>query len=598
MAPAHSSPVTLSDISVHFEGNLGILSLEHQGDSVESNSGDLSEIRDVVLKNGSTSPTYTSSSSFVRTGATSLTFRPSQKRIFNLLHVPRQSGEACLSYISLNVVTDRFSLKYDITRHDPTAAMWWQGTAGFTDKRRPVAKRIGMDRKPFEVQILPRPPKLRIRTPNLLQNYYTDEVVILDVELDNGENEAIDVSLEVRLYGFSETSPRFDWLDPSKNVEGQIQERENMDDVDRDEDGEIHPVLIRRRPMGLIQPGATHSIAALFSNTFSAQKYEVEVAALYTLVSDPDTPIYKTVPIDLSFLRPFEANYEFLPRVHLAPWPDFFHWDDTPDTGTSDGIAKSQQNLGLQQRWCLNVKMVSFALEPLIVEGITVSETVPADGVLCDIGTEHIVQGPYKNQLHPEELRVSEFIIDIQRLSFDERRTTSLDLAMNIRWRRNPTDNQGNQTTTPTTTSAIDPQRLSAIAWSSTSLPVPRFVAPLGEPRVLASVTPSSDTSSVVHLDYTVENPSSHLLSFSITMEPSDNLVFDGPEVMALHLVPLSRHTIRYDISAESNDDGGGMWLQPNLVVFDTYFRKTLVALPTEGMRSDKKGILVWVDGK
>jgi hypothetical protein len=39
-----------------------------------------------------------------------------------------------------------------------------------------------------------------------------------------------------------------------------------------------------------------------------------------------------------------------------------------------------------------------------------------------------------------------------------------------------------------------------------------------------------------------------------------------------------------------------GMWIQPHLLVIDTYFNKTLRVLPTEGMQSDRKGILVWVD--
>lgn len=599
VAPSNSSPTTLSKISILFEGTLGAITLRHQDDSTESDSGDPVEIQDVALENCSGSTSHAGRSSCSRNGTNNLTFLPSQKRVFNLTHIPREPGEARLSSISLHAETDKFSLEYAITQRNPSAATWWQQTKKANEKPKPVMKRMGMDRNPFAAQILPRPPKLRIKTPNLLENYYTDETVILDVELDNDESEAVDVNLEVRLYGFSEISPRFDWFDASRDVHEQIQERKGLDDIDRDEDGEIHPVLIRRRPMGLIQAGATTSVATLFSNTFSAQKYELEIAALYNLVSDPDTPIYKTIPVDLSFLRPFEANYEFLPRVHPAPWPDFFHWDDTPDTGseTSDGKVKSRKNLGLQQLWCLNVKMVSFALEPLIVEGVTVSETTSAHGVLCNISREHIVQGPYKNQLHPEELRVSEFNIEIQKLSFDERRTTSLELALGIRWRRQPpTKHQSSQITS--TTTATDLPESSPITWSSTSLLMPRFVVPLGEPRILASVTPSSDTPSLVHLDYTLENPSTHLLSFSLSMEPSDEVVFSGPKTMALHLTPLSRHTVRYDISANTDTGGGGRWLQPNLVVFDTYFKKTLVALPTEGMRSDKRGILVWVDGK
>lgn len=94
----------------------------------------------------------------------------------------------------------------------------------------------------------------------------------------------------------------------------------------------------------------------------------------------------------------------------------------------------------------------------------------------------------------------------------------------------------------------------------------------------------------LVHVDYVLENPSIHFLTFHVTMEASDQFAFSGPKTQAVQLVPLSRHTLRYRLLSTAT----GKWIQPQLVVVDSYFNKTLRVLPTEGMRGDKKGVWVW----
>jgi hypothetical protein len=75
-------------------------------------------------------------------------------------------------------------------------------------------------------------------------------------------------------------------------------------------------------------------------------------------------------------------------------------------------------------------------------------------------------------------------------------------------------------------------------------------------------------------------------------MEASEHFAFSGSKTTVVQLVPLSRHTVRYNILPAKR----GLWIQPQLVVVDTYFNKSLRVLPTGEMRADKKGILVWVD--
>jgi hypothetical protein len=113
----------------------------------------------------------------------------------------------------------------------------------------------------------------------------------------------------------------------------------------------------------------------------------------------------------------------------------------------------------------------------------------------------------------------------------------------------------------------------------------------MGEPRVLASAT-TTTTPGLIHMEYVLENSSTHFLSFNLVMEASENFAFSGPKTTAVQVMPLSRHTVRYNLFAAKR----GLWIQPQLVVIDTYFNKNLRVLPTGEMRADKKGVLVWVD--
>lgn len=492
-------------------------------------------------------------------GITDLTFGPSQTKAFNLTSIPREAGEAKIASITLIMEEEKFDLAYSITDQDYREFFWWRDT-----EKGPRPKKVGKDRNPGVCKILPKPPKIRITTPNLRETYYTNERVVLDVCIHNEEEETAEVSTEIRLFGRPESVAKLSWADGDSTTSEQTDTTTSSP-----AEGERH---FLKRSIGTMASSTNTNLSIVLSNTIDAFDYELEISALYYLVSDVETPISKTVTVDLSFIRPFEANYEFLPRLHPQPWPNPFRVDDDSE---EDGSGTKPN--GLQQKWCLNAKMVSFALEPLVIENVSLALSGIHGGAICDISPEILIS-PESPQIAPEELRESEFMINIQKLSLEDRRSAALSLSLDIRWRRPDTDD---------TDSASD--RNSA---TTTSLAMPRFLVPMGEPRVLASATPSDTLPGFIHLDYTLENPSMHFLTFSLTMEASEQFAFSGPKTTVIQLVPLSRHTVRYNVLSSKR----GQWIQPQLVVVDTYFNKTLRVLPTGGMRMDRKGISVWVD--
>ncbi|KAJ5684782.1 uncharacterized protein N7477_001127 [Penicillium maclennaniae] len=558
-AQKKSAPIKLAEVKLVFEGCLRPVKIQSDHNQ-DSDTTTYSCISNISLREASSlgdasiqSPTGALATLL---GTADLTIGPGQTKVFNLTCIPREAGESLVASIAMLVDGENFDLAYVITEYDLHESYWWQQT-----KKGPSRKRVGKDRDTGRCKIMPKPPKIRITTPNFKKTYYTNERVALQICLHNEEDEAADVTAEIRLFGSPESTTKLEWLD------GDEGEEPRESGASTPTEGASH---FLKRSIGVMGQSSNKDLTIMLADTQDAAEYTLEFSAVYHLVSDVQTPIINTMTVDLSFVRPFEANYEFLPRVHPQPWPSFFFVDD-------DLLGKDPEPTpgGLAQRWCLNSKVVSFALEPLVIERMSLKLLTVGAGSVCSVESEALIS-PETSHIAPEELRESNFLLDVQKMTLGDRLPTPLNFALQIDWRRRSSDDE---IASDITTSILE---------------IPRFVVPMGEPRVLCSSTPSTTLSGLIHLEYILENPSTHFLTFNLMMEASEHFAFSGPKSTVVQLVPLSRHTVRYNILAAKR----GLWLQPQLVIVDTYFNKTLRVLPTGEMRTDKKGILVWVDAE
>ncbi|KAG2022175.1 hypothetical protein GB937_004270 [Aspergillus fischeri] len=556
-----SDPIRLSEVKVVFEGCLRPLKLQSD-QNVTADVTSPCTISSLTLREPTSADSTTllspSNGLTALVGMGDLTIGPAQTKVFNLTSVPREAGDSRVASITLLIEDERFDLACAITDLTQRDSFWWQQTTNGVAR-----KRVGKDRDTCRCKIMPKPPKIRISTPNIRATYYTNERVVLKLDIYNEEDEAADVSAEVRLFGHPDSAAQILWLDE----EGEAIPPRSQDSSPIE--GARH---VAKRSIGVMDRSSRRQLMLVLTDTLEPSTHELQITCVYNLLSDYQTPIIATHRLALSIIRPFEANYDFLPRLHPEPWPDFFTIDD--DLVEDETTSKPR---GLRQRWCLNSKVVSFALEPLVIEKITLVLLSLGGGAVCDIGSE-IVADPHALEIRPEELRESSFILEVQKLILGDRRPTALNLALEIQWRRIGTD---------AAASSADSANV-----TTTTLPIPRFVMPAGEPRVLASALASEAIPGLIHLDYTLENPSMHFLTFNFAMEASEHFAFSGPKTAVVQLVPLSRHTVRYNLLASKR----GLWIQPQLNVVDTYFNKALRVQPTEDMRSDKKGILIWVD--
>lgn len=537
-----STPITLSSLHVQFKGGLNEVRLTHapEGD-VSSALFDCTLQESVALPG---KPKWT--------GATDLTIQPGQTKVYNFPLIFREAGGVEATAYVFEISTAKFNLvcSNNELQTEPHSTWWIMSESGV--KPRKVKRLSGIT-----THVLPKPPKMEIRFPDVREQYFTDEPVTLAIEISNQEDEETEAVLEVRLLGRSKDTLGFTWVD--RPAASPMKEVPPILDGSTDVDLPGHVV-------GRLPQGATTTEKIRLIAPADPADYALEVKVLYHLLSDRDIPVSKIMIADLVFNAPFEASYDLNARVHPDPWPSYFELQEAESKNHSD----STDAFGIAQKWGLRAKVASFADEELIVKDLAIEVHSIHGGATCDVVKEFSAAD---TAINIQELHEWSFSLDIRKNNLEERRSTALDTTLNITWQR---------------TSAPDMEPVMS------SLPIPRIQIPSSEPRVLASALPSSTVPSLIHLDYTLENPTMHFLTFEFNMEASEEFGFSGPKLRLVHLLPMSRQAVRYNILPLVT----GAWVAPSLKVMDKYFNKVLRVQATEGLRQDKNRVEVWVPGE
>lgn len=538
-----------SGVSIALDGPVEAISLHHSAtDSVEETS---SCVLNVELREE-----HTSSSRSRVSGSTDLTLNPGQTKAFTLSIVFRESGDVAARVTTLSIDTESFNLSYETDlqadQHDP---IWWQ------DRPTGLKQKRILRQDPRAIRILPKPPRMEIALLNSKEVYFTDEVAIFSIQLSNMEEEETEITLEARFLDRATGHLDFTWGPEPQKKSSQV--------------GEDHAPM---SPTGL--PG--HHIGDLAAEEQRVDTISLiapsaptdcilEIKALYHLKSDLETPISKTFSANISFLSPLEANYDLAPLVHPDPWPSYFSVDEAEGQEEEDRAASDTAS-GLSQLWSLTARIASFADESLIIEDADLFLQSPHGSIKCSISKQQ--QGvDLRKEIRPQEMHERKFTLDMQKLSLEDKRSSTLELSLQIVWRRaTATDSPSNVVTS--------------------KLAVPRLLIPNLEPRVLVSAQPSSHVPTLLLLDYTLENPTNHFLTFDLTMEGNEDFALSGPKLKSCNILPMSRQVVSFTILPLVN----GAWISPQLKVVDRYFNKTLKVLGTEGMKVDKKGVSLWID--
>ncbi|EFX03402.1 hypothetical protein CMQ_5452 [Grosmannia clavigera kw1407] len=562
-------------------------------------------------------------------GLADLTLRPQSTVVFQVAIPLREAGDARAVSAELHYSCARYSLRQAVPFSTGLAgrlkAAWLLSPEASVLVPRPDCQ---------AVHVLPRPPKLAIElvqaggravsqvalaqvtpstaaataastvtattttatTASAVVPFYTNEPVEVVFDLVNGEETGADVHLDAVLYGGSALAGF------TLRVDGDEIDTALPHGGNGNGDGEA---ALRSVPLGVVAAGRRVHVSVHVTPIVLAASVDVALRAVYHLVDDPATPITQALSVRLAVTNPFEANYDLVPRRHPAAWPSLFDHegivggdDETSEKDERDGEDEKAQLLpphGLAQAWTLVTRYASFATDELRIVGLDMT-VQPVAGVTCRSTRREQLRTDASSDstqtcmhvMQPQEAAEAQFDLDVRRASLEQRDPVSLDVSLAIRWQR-----VGGEDDT-----AVSPVNV-------TTLPVPRLGIFGTEPRVLASVSYGSSSNnsennkknslaSLITLTITIENASGHFLTFGLTMEPSDEFAFAGAKLTTVHVLPVSRRTATYRLLPLVH----GAWIRPTLVVRDKYFQKVLRILPTEGLKADKEGILVWVPGE
>lgn len=538
-----AAPITFRSLQVNFTGNLKPIVLEHSSSSDEE-IGSRVAITPLSLEEDF-SDSEDDLPSLLK-GQSDLTLKPGQIRVFTMTIPLREPGEATASAVKFSYSNETFDLDYTLNFQETDRVTGWF-IPGSTKPRhsRPDAHIL---------QIQPRPPKMEINLVEPLLQYYANEPIELQVELLNAEDESANVKLDFHLFG--KEVPSF---------------RVQANDQEQTSDATSEESKILGLNLGSIDSSSSCRLILYIDPAPAPTTYDLHLRASYHLASDGATPIAQMLPVQLNVVNAFEANYDLVPRLHPDPWPSLFDYEGLQNTSEGDDTAVHPS--GYAQKWCLLCHYASFAHEDLKVVEMEMKVLSCVGGARCNVTKRPDVS--HEGVLvAPKTMYEAQFDLVAQKLSLDDRHPVTLDLAFIIKWQR---------------------QSGPECPVNTTAMPVGKYLVLGTEPRVLASVYHDApDETSLVQLDTTIENPSNHFLTFGLGMEPSDEFAFSGPKATTVNLLPMSRRTITYRLLPLVR----GAYMRPTLTVRDKYFQKVLRIIPTEGMKIDKDGLLLWVPGE
>lgn len=553
-----STPIVISQIKVSFEGGLRSFNIQHDSTKKPeaSTSDGLRHFRRISLQKASSDTTSLPSSPILSqdtqplVGVADICISPGTTKALSLIHIPRDSGDVEVASITLCFSELTFDMDVVITEPEQIhpGTLWVDSKSGLLPKKVQIGRSSVM-------KILPKPPKMQIQARGILPKYFADEDISVEIEITNEEEEETIVGIDARLLAPSGIVPTLSW---ASNVAGDSKEFDAEDPL------ASNGIDSTSKTIGNLAPMESRRYTLLIRGSPVAADYILEVKAHYHVLSDPETPIIKAFSSKIAIVMPFEANHNFSPMICSEPWPSYFNADDL------DGYSPSEQEVakGLTQRWSLTSRILSLADVTLMIESVEVKVVEIHEGAVCSISAAGTPTAA--SMISSNDIQAHDFIILAQKIDLEDRRSTFLDLRLEIKWHRE--DFQGPPTVT--------------------HLSVPELVIPFGEPRVLASARNGDVPPGAMYLDYVIENPSMYSLPFQLTMDVSEEFAFSGPKNVTVQLVPLSRHSIRYIILPHAK----GLWISPQFRVFDTHFQKSLKVNATGELRNDKKGVSIWVD--
>ena len=535
------SPMNLQSLFVEFDDKIPGFQLLNQ-DEIEIPYGPDAQVFDISFEDPDQGTTPT------RSAFANLGFRAGQEKMFNVPLIPEKSGLCTVIKIVSKIGIGTITIEH---------TTWvWAGQLSSSIGCELPGSSVSKFRQYLgkaTIEINPRPPKLDMSFQGLRNIYYTDEPIQLGIVITNEEDEEAEVEISFSVQSDTQATPLLRWTEASA--------------------GQPPSTQVLGVPVGKLASGNTRNIGLVVEASQTSDDIIVEAHATYTLPSSQGRKIEKSTTADVTIIKPFEATYQTFADYNPNVWPDYFHLPEGEDLDldldlpTKSVVANDAQ--GIATTWQLCVKVTSFATDTLLIKNLRLDlskmnqpakvDIIPA--IALDEGVELVSNGQH----------TTTYTLNIRKVSLDENRPVVTEPTLDINWQR------------------LDMDEESSI---HTNLQLPRSSFAGMEPRVLACQLSSGDEKST-SIEYVIENPSMHFLTFNVSTESSEDYAFSGPKQTTIQLTPLTRHSERYLFLPFARDAP----IRPNVKITDVCFNKVLNVIPTGGLRS-QTGELVAYTGK
>jgi hypothetical protein len=467
-------------------------------------------------------------------GFADLSFEPLQKRSITIPVPLREALLLVVSQVELHILSSKYHMSYNTSLEAIKPSQhWYLQSDGNVES-------ILLPHWDLQLlNVLPKPPKMEIIVHDFHDQYCTDELICLPIELINGETDSVHASVAPKVIGVGGETLQMGW--------------NSIEDAD----------LVQT--ITAMTSGQSTSLMFYIRAPKDASLFTLTLDIRYTLESNANEALVKSHTAELTFVAPFTASFTLGALLHPHSWPSLFN---------PNSVGAAAQPDGILQMWKLTSQVSLTADRALYIQKIEVLVEAVSNAASCKV--LHDSSGFTQESLASGAVISPEFRLTTQKDSLDDRRNTYLTLNLAVSWARQKESNQSAQTV----------------------IPIPRLSIPASEPRVLCTVADPILPNTDLTLQYTLENPSSHFLTFALTMEASEDFAFSGAKYRTLSLAPLSRHCVEYHIVLHDPPEAGraGSIIMPNLQVVDSYYQKNLRIQPgMERVRLDDKGNLcVW----
>ena len=372
-ARPHSAPLTIARIQIVFEGSLTDVRIDHGKSNSSQHSSEQSHIQlqevDLEKRSAAKSDVQISSqqsSTEMLLGCTDLELSAGQTKVLGLSDVPRVAEDVETSKIILSMREEAFDFELvfteDIDMHQSIMYFKTDQGIGLTTTNR---------ERSSAVKVLPKPPKLRLELADLSREIFTSEILDLAVDVVNGEDEEINVDLELEVHVQSGYEPAVTWLKSRDLVKAAEEDLSSRD-------------IVKERQLGKMLPSTSSPQAIQIQAASQTSDLSLIIRANYNLASDPHTPVFTLIKKDFIVRETFECTHTFSSLLHPEPWPPYFEITEMDDLPAIAGQT-SQTAHGLVHRWSLISRILSTASLEVVLDSAQLEFLDIQEAAQCEV---------------------------------------------------------------------------------------------------------------------------------------------------------------------------------------------------------------------